>query len=186
MSKIAKIFVGLFGCFMVVGGVYCLFSPTQTYLVMGFVVGISMICDAAGRMTAWWQFRRTADSDIWMLIGAIISAVLGFFLVNSAYLQLGVDAFIVYYVAFWLVALGFTAIIRAHKIHRFHKEWDTKTLGTHWYLPLILGILMIAFGVLCMFKPLVMASTIGIFMGLGIVSSGVNLITLAFTSEDRA
>ena len=57
-------------------------------------------------------------------------------------------------------------------------------LGTHWYLPLTLGILMCVFGILCMFKPIIMALTLGVFIGLGIITAGANLITLATTPVD--
>ena len=48
-------------------------------------------------------------------------------------------------------------------------------------LSVIFGILLCVFGVLCIIKPLVMASTIGLFIGLGIISAGANMITIATT-----
>ena len=179
MSKFGKVLMVIMGILMILSGIVCLFNPGYTYLMVGYVVGFAMVFDAVGRIAAWWELRNTPEASGWLLAGGILSMVLGFFLLNSAALQLGVDAFIVYYVAIWLVILGIMVICRAWKLRKFHKEWDTKMLGSHWYLPLILGILMIAFGVFCLFKPLVMASTLGIFIGLGVVSTGANMITMA-------
>ena len=181
MKGFSKFLAVILGILIVVVGFYCLFAPGLTYLIVGWVVGFAMVLDAVAGIIAWWQGRKDGTSDGWMLTGAILSMVLGFFVLNSAALQLSLDVFIIYYIAVWLVIHGIITIVRSWKIRRLHKNWDTKMLGTHWYLPLILGILTILFGILCMFNPIIMASTIGIFIGLGIISSGANLITLAMT-----
>lgn len=179
MSKVTKVVAVIFGILMVIGGVVCLFSPISTSLALGYVVGLVMVLDAVGRFIYWWQERKAGSADGWTLAGAILSLVFGFFILNSAALQLGVNIFIMYYVAFWLVLHGIISIVHAWKIRKLHKEWNTKMLGEHWYIPLCIGILVCVFGVLCLFKPVVMASVIGVFIGLGIISAGADLITLA-------
>ena len=44
---------------------------------------------------------------------------------------------------------------------------------------LMTGILLVVFGVLCCFKPLIVTTTVGIFIGLGVISAGANLLTFA-------
>ena len=184
MKKITRVLYFIFGIYMIIGGFYCLFKPGLTYLSIGYVIGISMILDAIVSFMVWWETRKTAEADGWMLASSILSAVFGFFVLNNTVLQLGLDAFIIYYIAVWFVIRGIFLISRAAKVRRLHKTWDTKTIGTHWYLPLILGILLILFGILSMFKPLVLASTIGVFIGLGIISFGADMITLATTPDE--
>ena len=184
MKTFGKVLSVILGILMIVGGLYCLFTPGLTYLSIGYVVGLSMVLDAIGRFVGWHKARKDGAADGWMLTNAILSAVFGFFILNSAALQLGVDVFIVYYIAVWMVCHGIVVIARAAQLCKIHKNWDTKKLGTHWYLPLTIGILMCVFGVLCMFKPIIMASTLGVFIGLGIISAGANLITLATTPVD--
>ena len=179
MKKFTKVLSVILGIFMIIGGVSCLFQPISTSLVLGYVVGLSMVFDAIGRFVGWWQEKKNGMADGWMLTGAILSAVFGFFILNSAILQLSIDAFIVYYIAFWLVLHGIMVMVRAGKIRKLHKNWNTKKLGTHWYLPLCLGILLCLFGVLCLMKPLIVASVLGVFIGLGIISAGANIITQA-------
>ena len=184
MKKVAKVLAVILGILIIAGGVSCMFSPVSTTAVLGYVVGLSMIFDAVGRFISWLQEKKDGVADGWMLAGSIISAVFGFFILNSVALQLGIDTFIVYYAAIWILLHGIFTIVRAFKIRRLHKEWDTKILGTHWYLPLCSGILLCVFGVLCLFNPLLMASVIGVFVGLGIISAGANIITLATTTEE--
>ena len=183
MSKVGKVLSVIFGVLMIAGGFYCLFTPAATYLAIGYVVGFSMVLDAVIGFITWHDEKKEGNADTWMLVSAIFSAVFGFFILNSEVLQLSVDVFIAYYIAVWLVIRGILVIIRAAKIHRLHKNWNTKKIGTHWYIPLIIGILMVIFGVLSLLNPIIIETTIGIFIGFGIIVSGANLITVATTPE---
>ena len=183
MKKITRVLYVILGVLIIISGLICLLSPGMTYLTLGYVVGFSMVFDAVGRFIIWWQGRKDGAASGWMLAGAILSAVFGFFILNSAALQLSIDVVIIYYVAAWLVVEGIVTIARAWKIRKLHKEWDTKLLGKNWYLPLCIGILTCLFGVLSMFKPLLLASTIGVYIGLGIIVVGANMITLATTPD---
>ena len=181
MKTIGRILAVILGVMVIISGFYCLFSPNITYLMIGYMVGIAMILDSIGSFATWGQEKKEGTADGWMLACAILSAVLGFFVLNDAILQLSIDAFLAYYIAAWLVLRGIMSIVRAFKIRKLHKNWDTKVLGTHWYLPLCIGILTCAFGILCMFKPLIVTTTVGIFISLGVISAGANLITVATT-----
>ena len=185
MKTVGKVFLVIFGILMIIGGVSCMFSPVSTSLMLGYIVGLSMVFDAVGRFIGWCQEKKEGVSDGWMLAGAILSAVFGFFILNSAVLQLSVDLFIVYYIACWLLLHGIFSIARAFKLRRLHKNLNTQILGSHWYLPLCIGILAGVFGILCMFKPVVMASIIGVFIGLGIISAGANMITIATMPDQK-
>ena len=183
MKTFGKILLFIFGALMIVCGFYYLFHPTDAFATVGYIIGISMIFEAIGTFCYWGELRRAGLGDGWLLFGAIVSLVLGFYVLNSPRTQVGIDIFVAYYVAAWLFVDGIVLICRAHKIRKFHKNWDTVTVGTHWYLPLILGILMGVLGVLCMFKPLISATMLGVFMALGIILSGCGMITIATTAS---
>lgn len=185
MSKASKVLAIIFGILMVIGGISCMFTPVVTTLAIGYIVGFSMIFDAIGRFMEWFDLRKTQEADGFMLAGAILSMIFGFFILNSAILQLGIDAFIVYYIAIWLILHGIITVLHALKLHKFHKNWDTKILGTRWYLPLIFGILVVIFGIICLFNPLIIASMIGVFIGLGIISAGATMITAGASPSDN-
>ncbi len=184
MSKFVKVLSVIFGIFMIVGGLICMFTPGITYLMIGYVVGLSMIFDSIGRFINWGNAKKEGLADGWMLTGAILSAVFGFFILNSYILQLGIDAFIIYYIAIWLICDGIIDIIRGWKIRRLHKIYDTKVLGTSWYLPFCVGILMVIFGIFCCIYPIIMAATIGVIIGISIVIAGASIITFVTTPDN--
>ncbi len=183
MKTFVKVLSVIMGIFMIVCGIYCICQPSTTALMMGYVVGLSMIFDAVAGFAFWAQEKKAGRPDGWLLTSAVISAVLGFFLVNSSALQLAVDAFIIYYIAAWLLCQGILAVVRALKIRRLHKNLNTVKLGAHWYVLLCLGIVVCAFGILCFFKPIIIASTIGVFIGIGVISAGADIITIATIKE---
>ncbi len=185
MKKVAKVLYVILGILIVGAGISCMLSPIYTTSALGYIVGLSMILDAVGIFINWIVEKKDGNSDGWLLAGSILSAVFGFFILNSTALQLTIDVFIVYYSAAWLLILGITVIVRSLRLRRIHKNWNTKVIGIHWCLSLCTGILLGVFGILCMFKPLIMASVIGVFIGIGIISAGANMITFATTPEEK-
>ena len=179
MKTVTKILLIILGILMVVTGIMCLFSPQDTYLMLGYVVGISMIFDAIGGFFEYGEVKGKVQGSGWILAAAIISLVFGFFVINSTALQLSLDVFIAYYVAAWLVLRGIIFIVHTCKRRKIHNDWNTQIIGTHFWLPLILGILIIVFGILCVFKPMITVTVIGVFMGIGIILSGGSMIALA-------
>ncbi len=184
MKKFAKVLLVILGILLIGTGISCLFSPVSTSTYIGYIIGLSMVLDAIAYFVMWLQGRKDGSADGWTLAGAILSAVFGFFILNNTVIQAGLDLLIYIYAAIWLIGLGIVVISRAARLRRIHKNWDTKLLGAHWYLPLCLGILLCAFGILCLFKPLIPAAVIGVFIGIGIISAGANMITLATTSDN--
>ena len=179
MSKASKILLVIGGVLMIACGVYCLFTPISTYAVVGYVVGVMMIFYGACQFWNWFELRKTPFVDFWTLLGAIASIVLGCMVVGNGQIQFGVDVFLVYYAAIWLMIQGVVVINGSTKVKKFHDVLATQELGAKWWLLLILGILMIAFGALCCYKPLIMASTLGILLGLGIIATGSSMIAIA-------
>ena len=179
MQTFTRILCAIFGIYMVVVGFYCLFNPTNTGLMLGSIVGVSMIFDAIAEFSLWNDLRKEGIVDGWLLTGAILSLVLGIVVLNNVTLAVAIDLFLAYYIAIWMVCSGVIGVIRACKIHKL----DTIMLGTRWYLPLILGILLIVFGILCLLNPLSVTTTLGIFMGLGVITAGCSLFTVAITKQ---
>ena len=177
MKKVGRVLTVIFGILMVIGGFYCLFTPAITYLSVGYAVGLIMVVDAVAGFINWNNLKQEGMGDGWMLFGAILSLVFGIFVLGSDVLQLGVDVFLVYYIATWLVVYGVVVIIRALRMKRLHRKYNTAVIGTRSGVSVLLGILMIVFGVLSFMNPLVIAAAIGIFIGLGVIACGANLIT---------
>ena len=86
--------------------------------------------------------------------------------------------------AAWLIISGIFFIVRTCKLRKIHNNWNTQVIGTRFWLPLCLGILTIVFGILCMFKPVIAVTVIGVFMGLGVISCGASMIAVATAGTD--
>ena len=182
--KTARLLSLIFGLCMIVTGLYCVATPTQTFMMLGWLVGFSMLFDAIGRLVFWWEARKEGMADGLTLASAILSGVFAVLVLSSETLQIGIDLYIAYFIAIWLVANSIITIARAWKVRKFHKNWNTQLIGTHWYLPLAIGILQCLFGMLCVMNPQIVTATVGIFMGLGVVASGANIISVATTPID--
>ena len=181
MNKVTKVLLTILGILIIIGGFYCLFSPGITYLAIGYVIGIVMVVDAIGRFIEYANEKKTGTADGWMLAGAIISIMFGFFILSSAVMQIGLDIFIAYFAAFWILIEGIVTIIRSFRMRKLDKALGEKT-GTNIVLPVIFGILLIIFGILCILNPLIIMATIGIFLGIAIIITGIQLIVIAFTT----
>lgn len=182
MSTFGKILTIIFGIYMMVCGLFCMFNPALTYSMVGFLVGFTMLFDAFSRFFVWIAEKDYGFSDTWMLISAIISGILGVLVLGSDALQIGVEYFIVYYVAIWLVVTGVIIVVRSFQLRNLLKQMSTLDLTKYWLLPLIVGILMAVFGAVSVAHPDVMSQTLGVMIGLGVFINGVNMIVLATTA----
>ena len=183
--KLVKVISIIVGVLMIVSGLYCVFNPGLTYLGIGYAIGIAMLLDAIGRIHAWWQYKREGQPDGWILAGGIISAIFGIVLIVDAAAQLSVDVFIAYMAAIWILIHAILTIARAFRARRIHKDFRTRVVGKGWGLRLCIGILMCIFAILSLMNPGVIMAAIGVFIGLGIITAGANMITVATIPAER-
>ena len=177
--KASRIITFILGIFMIITGVYCLFTPALTYMTLGYIVGINMIVDAIGSIILCHERKKAGDTDGWALAGAVASLVFGIILTCSTAFQWIVDMAIVYLAAIWLIVIGILRVIHALRVHKLRKALDAEILGRRWWLVLIVGILMIVCGVFSLFNPSGLIIAIGINFGLNIIIAGANLIAVA-------
>ncbi|MBR1851782.1 MAG: DUF308 domain-containing protein [Lachnospiraceae bacterium] len=179
--KFMKVSSVVLGVLMIAAGIYCIFNPDITGLAIGYIIGVSMIVDAVGRIHAWFQLKKDGQADGWLLASGILSALFGIVLIVDVAAQLYVDMFIAYIAACWIMVQAIITIVRAFRARTFHKMLDTRYLGKHWWLGFITGILLFAMSVLCFVHPGIVITSMGILIGLGVIVAGANLITLATT-----
>ncbi len=164
---------------MVIGGVYCLFTPAMTYMALGCVIGINMIIDGIGNIIIWIQRRKQKAADNWALAGAIVSLVFGVLLICNDIAQIAVDMTIVYLAAAWMIIMGIIRIMLSRQLHRIRRELDAQILGRKWWLVMLFGILMIAAGAFSLFNPTGLTVALGINFGINIILAGANMISAA-------
>lgn len=171
--KIATIVLGILTLAL---GVYCLITPIGTYSTIGWLIGLVMLIEGIASVATWNNRRKYGFADGWTLAGAIVSVILGCFLLFSFIAQWAVDLFIAYVIAAWFVIGGITRIIAAFKLREFNKQASYEVEGSNWVLLLIMGVLVTVFGVLCIFEPVTIMVGIGIMIGVAIIVLGIDLI----------
>lgn len=174
-----KVITIILGVLMVIAGIFCLLNPALTYLSLGYILALGMVMDAIGGIFTWSERRKKGLADGWTLAGSIISLVFGLVLLGSAFMQVMVDAMIVYLVAFWLLVVGIIRIVGAIQLHRLHKEYEQNLLGQQWWIPLLSGILLVACGILSFSNPVGLILALGINFGINMIVAGASLITIA-------
>ena len=167
-----KVLTIILGILLIVGGIYCMFTPVATFSALSVVIGVSMVVEGIGGIITWGSAHRAGLANGWTLAGAILSLVLGVFLLGSYVLQFSLDLFIAFIIAFWFVENGIVHIVAAIVARR---ELGSEG-ASGWIIHLILGILIVISGVLCIFNPLSVMAGVRPMLGVSIVFVGAGLI----------
>ena len=171
-----KVVTIILGVLLLIGGVYCVFAPVATYSALAWVIGLSMFVEGIGGIITWSDRRKMGLANGWTLAAAIVSIVLGVFLLGSYVLQFAVDMFIAYMIAIWLVVAGIARVVAAVSSRNNQRQAG----GSGWVLQLVLGILIAILGILCIFNPLSIVAGVGLMLGISIVLTGIGLIMVGF------
>ena len=172
--KIATIVLGVL---LGVLGIYCMITPVETYSVIGWVIGFSMLVEGIGSAITWNERRKYGLADGWTLVGAIASIVLGVFLLGSYVAQLAVDYFIAYVIAAWLIIAGVTRVIAGVNVHSMQRANGADAFGSNWGIMVVFGVLVILFGVLCVINPTALMAGVGFMLGMSILIVGLGFIS---------
>ena len=173
----------ILGILMILAGITCFFTPIETSSVIPFIFGLAMVIDGIGRIIAWFSIREYAPQSGWVLASSIISLVFGLMLVTSPMLQLSVGVFVVLLTGWWILALGIIRIVHAFHLLKIKRESPDfafgEMVGSNWWVALILGLLLGVLGVIVILNPLLGLGVIGVVVGCGMITAGINLIFLS-------
>ena len=179
MRKIISVILGVL---MIAAGIYCFFTPVETSSIIPFVLGIVMIVDGIGRIVTWFDIRGAMRQSAWVLVSAILSLLFGLLLIFSPVLQMSIGVSVILLTGWWLLALGIIRIVHAFHLRRIKRASDEfglgGVIGSDWWIALILGILLVIFGIIVILNPLLGLGVIGVLVGCSIITAGVNLIYL--------
>ena len=182
MRVFGKIISTVIGLSMVVTGVAALFNPAGIFATLGLFLGISAFANGALAIVEWALFHKEQGLDVWNLAGAILTTAFGVFVLVSRAAQFAIDVFFAYVIAVWIIATGVMRIITAVRLYRLHKELDTVVVGKNWWLVMLAGILLVVLGVLCCVNALLPMALAGVFMAIGIIVAGCNIVSLVWVA----
>lgn len=166
------------GILLVIGGVWCTMSPIATFASLGWLFGIIMLVEGFGNALTWNERRRDGVADGWSLLAAVLSAILGIILIISGVARFAIDTFFTYLISAWLIASGAMRIASALRLRAMRKVGAP--IGGSWGILLVIGILVTIAGVFCLFHPILTMAGFGVYMGIGIISTGFTFIAAAF------
>lgn len=178
IRTISKILAAVLGIGTIAAGVYCMVNPELTTLKLIYIVGIVMIVDAIIKLINWFALRKEYDSDGVLLFSAIISLVLGIFLVADGFVQWMVDAIIIYAAAAWVLVSGALRIVRAFKLKDLSGK-ASQDIGKNWWVLLIFGLALVGLSIFMLFNPMVTSIAIGIVIAIALIFIGCNILTFA-------
>ena len=177
-----KVLCVMLGVLMIASGIYCFFTPIETSTLIPYVLGIMMIGDGIARIVTWFDIRSRVRLSGWVLVSAVVSLIFGLVLATSPTLQLSVGMSVVMMTGWWILALGIIRIAHAFQLLRLKNVSDEFSvggmLGSHWWIALILGILLIIFGLVLILNPVIGLDVIGTLVGCSVITAGINLIHL--------
>ena len=177
-----KVISVILGALMIIAGVYCFFTPVEASAVIPFVLGIVMIGDGIGRIVTWFDIQGVVRQSAWVLASAVVSLIFGLMLAFSPALQMSVGVLVILLTGWWILALGIIRIVHAFHLRKIKREADGfgfgEMIGSNWLIALILGILLTIFGFIVILNPMMGLGMIGVLIGCGVITAGVNLIYL--------
>lgn len=180
-STLSRVLGVIGGILVIIMGVICFLTPIKTYGITGWLLIFSMIADGLVHIVMWSDYRKAGVNDTWLLIGGILSIVLGLVLTCSIVGRLAVDMFIAYVVAIWIVFGGCARVMGALSMRKAGRErvgYGT-VLGHSWVAAFIIGVLMVVLGIFFLFNPVILMITIGWQIALAMVAAGIDLIVMS-------
>ena len=72
-----KILGIVMGILLTISGIFCLTQPVLTFANLSWVIGaIVLACGICG-LVAWWQGRKSGESNLWDMAGALLTTIVG-------------------------------------------------------------------------------------------------------------
>ena len=150
-----KVFNCILGILTVLASIYCIFYPGLTFLNIGWIVTIIL--------GLWGTLG---------LIAGIAAAVVSALAMFMPGIRVMFDILILAIFAVWLIVDGISSIATSFKVK--------KSGSSVWVLPLICGVLVLLAGIYGIFNLIFTAQTLGLFMGILLMTYGIRLILSAF------
>ena len=169
----------IFGILLVIGGIYCLVTPVETFGVLSWLIGLAMLVEGISSALTWNERRRFGFADGWTLVGALVSIALGVVVLGSLAVQVAIDTFLAYLVAAWLVFGGAARIAGAIGLRKIYLAGGM--IGENWLLLMLLGILIVVMGIACFVNPILAMEGVGMILGLSIIVTGGSIIAASMS-----
>lgn len=162
MKNSTKILMGISGLLFVAAGIIAMVYPFDTILTISWLVGLFLLISGILEIIAFADIVHVFAST-WFLFLGVTDVILGLFtLFNAAFVASILPAVF----SLWLIFYGLDVVIHCA---------DLAPLGFRgWWIQLVLGILMIALGIVSLLKVFDSSKVLAILIGIGLIVHGLS------------
>lgn len=178
-----KIFNCILGVLSIIGAIYCIFYPGMSFLNSGWIAaillgvwGICAIFDFLSKHNEKNKSKSEAVMGILGLVAGISAAMVSILAMFMPGIRLILDIIILCIFAGWLIISGISSTIESFKAKKAARK--------SWIVTLILGVLVLLAGIYGIFNLLFVAQTIGLLIGILLMTYGFRLILSVFENND--
>ena len=180
-----KVFNCFFGILSIIGAVYCILYPGIAFLNSGWIVavllgvwGICSIIDYAAKHNKTDTSKSEAAMGLLGLVAGIAAALISALAMFMPGIRMFLDIIILCIFAGWLIVSGISSAVASFKARKAGLK--------RWILTLLCGILVLLAGIYGIFHLIFAAQTIGILIGILLMTYGIRLILSVFEKgEDK-
>ncbi|WP_165793042.1 HdeD family acid-resistance protein [Sphingobacterium haloxyli] len=149
-------------------GVWVFVTPLSSFLALTMFLSVGILILGIAELVYAVSNRKNLSNWGWSLIGGILNLLVGVCLLSNP----GVSALMLsIFIGLWLLFRSVMAIINAFEFkHSGTKKWG-------WVLST--GILGVLFSALLLWNPVIAGVTVGIWIGIGLVTVGMLHILLS-------
>ena len=183
-SFFMKVINGIVGVLSIFGAIYCLFFPGLSFINIGWVIttilGIFGICSIIFYLTKKKMYENLMIEGVHGAFGLVVgiaAAVVSMLAIFVPSIQAVLDLIILIIFAIWMILDGVSSIAESFAMKK-------ASTSKSWILALVLGIIMLIFGIYGICHLIFVARFIGITMGIMLMSYGIKLIASLFEKDE--
>lgn len=176
----------ILGVILFIGGIQLAATPFETTVAVSSIVpiflGASLTVTGIFRFVEWVQTKKLGNKNGLLFWGALISFVLGLFLLISwtfrAKFSIAFNLLIPIFAAAVILSNGVIHIIHSIQLKKFNDSINTVvgSVKLSWGWELALGILLVILGIMCCSSPFTTLLAVGILVGVNISVFGLTLV----------
>ena len=157
------------GLFLVIMGFYFIIQPDATLISIALMLGLAMTVSGLANIIIYVLRRRFYLSPGWFLVDGVIDLLIGIiFLCNN----LIAASLLPYIFGAWAIVSGVVKCINAFIYKKL--EWAV------WVCPLVIGAVLVLFGLVTFFEPLVAAAAISVIVAVILIAQGMMAVMRGF------
>ena len=166
MKTLLRILWLISGILLIVCGVYALLHPAQTLMSIASLLGLATLFSGAFSLATYCTQRQELFGAKGILLDGILDIILGILLIIYPTSALIANLFLGV-MSIWVISKGAAAIYHAVLAKEFERSW---------YILLIIGILLVLFGILALIKPIISMVAISVILGVFLISDGIEIL----------